>query len=182
MNPIVINLTLLLFLIILFSFNNFRKSGNLISLGVAFNGYALLYFFLGIVLYEALINNWHYNVDLYLISNLTILSVFSFNLAYMLTPKVIKDSAYMPTKEIVAFSCALGIFSQLLMIVLIGPVEFFTMDRVQRFAYFDKYKILLLLSGFMYIGFVMSAIRYYISGDSQDKYILKLMFSINLLL
>lgn len=181
MNPMIINLIILLFLIILFSFNNLKKSGHLISLGVAFNGYALLYFFLGIILYEVLINNWIYDVDLYLISKLTIFSVLSFNLAYLITPKFIKDSTYIPTKEIVIFSCAVGIFSQLLMIILIGPIDFFTMDRVQRFSYFDKYKILLLLSGFMYIGFVMSAIRYYISGNNQDRYVLKIMFTIILL-
>lgn len=181
MNPIIVNLSLLLFILLFFSFLNFRKNENIISLGVAFNGYALLYFFLGIILYENLINHWHYNLDLILISKLTVVSVLAFNLCYMMIPKVIKDSSYIPTKEIVVFACLVGILSQILMIVLIGPIEFFTMDRVRRFSYFDKYKILLLLSGFMYIGFVMSAMRYYLTGNNQDKQLLKLMFGIILI-
>jgi oligosaccharide repeat unit polymerase len=153
-----------------FSFIHLKRESYLLSLGVIFNAYAALYFFSGVILYESLINDWNINYNLSLIKELCILAVISFNGAYLLSfrSRGGKES-YIPSYSITYFICIMGVIFQVLLIFKVGPIEFFTMDRVKRFAIFSDSKALLLLSNLLYISFVFAAVRFYITKNAKDK-------------
>jgi len=162
---------LLALTIILFTLYYIRLKVGLVSLPIVFNAYALLYFVFGQNFYYSSILDGYASWEFLEVVKLSVSSLFFFNLSFVIFYKCItpreRIHGYIPSRDLIYFSVALGLLAHVLLIAL-GGADFFSMGRVERFGVFKQYRIILLLSNLLILGMIFSFARYEITRDQKD--------------
>ncbi|MGG0531171.1 hypothetical protein ABE056_07685 [Priestia aryabhattai] len=159
---------------IFFLFFSIKKEKYLFNLNTFFNAYALMYFSYGIFLMKPQLEVLPYGETLIYMA---IISIVSFNLIYYLSRKRIITPLFSTHENHISNNTGIiiliiGILAELLLIVNVGPFEFFTLDRYERFPILKKYDYLMYFVNLINISLAIFLNNYLKNKDKQSKRLL----------
>lgn len=155
-----------------------KKTRCLVSLGLVFNAYAGLYFVVGLSYYSLYLMPRFAESHMITIANLSLVGILAFNFVYLLAGKSRFDEVRggVPSRNFFLFVFAIAVFAKLFVIFKVGVVEFFYIDRADRFPILKKYQKILLISHFAKITLVVFFWRYFNFRKRADLKLLVLNF------
>lgn len=182
------NLIVFLILIVAISasYVYLKYHGYLFNLGLFFNAYAILYFFVGLNLYKYNTLGGYVSTDLLNIAWLSLVALISFNIFYLLFTVLFKKKVKhnelltLPSYHSVLLLFLLGVFAQLFIIFQVGPFNFFFIDRLDRFPIMKQYQAIFFIAKVSNIALIFALARYFYVGEFQDKFLAKIILSYNL--
>lgn len=153
----------------------YLKHSQIINLGSFFNILSILYFGVGIYVYH-IIQLKTLSRELEIVASLSLCAVLAYNLGYYIVSKFRrkenkKKLVSLPSNKILISIVCIAIITQLYMVLKVGLVDFFLMNRTERFDYFSNNTYLLYVSTFLYLAYIDYAIRgLYFESKKYKKY------------
>jgi hypothetical protein len=163
-----------------------KYHGYLFNLGLFFNAYAVLYFFVGLNLYKYNALGGYVSSDLLNIAWLSLVALISFNTFYLLFTvlfkKNIRDDELVttPSFNAVMLLFMLGVIAQFFILFKVGPFNFFFIDRLDRFPIMKQYQAIVFIAKVSNIALIFALARYFYVGSPKDKLLAKIILSYNL--
>jgi len=153
----------------------YLKHNQIINLGSFFNILSILYFGLGIYLYH-IIQLKTLNNELEIVARFSMYAVLAYNFGYYLVSRfrqvdVNQKFVSLPSNKILISIVCMAVVTQLYMVLKVGLVDFFLMNRTERFNYFSNNTYLLYVSTFLYLAYIDYAIRgLYFESKKYKRY------------
>ncbi|MDI5885748.1 O-antigen polymerase [Cobetia amphilecti] len=180
------NLLLTSGIIITFSLYFWFRFKRIFCLPILFNAYAFLYFVVGCIIYKYDILNGKNDEYLTLVSFLTFVACLGFNIGYVLIPKKYRYDkniilrAYTPSFQSVAALFFIGVLAQSYVILKVGPIDFFLIDRKDRFPIMNQYQNILFIAKVVDVALIFSIFRFFKFKTSRDRYLTSAILFYNL--
>ena len=172
------NLVIIIILNVILIIYWYKKHTQLINIGSMFNLLSIIYFVIGIYIYNNIYNGI-FDKELLIISNLAICAVIAFNLGYfsmyilrrtnIYVKKYTDVSIKIPDNKLIVLILIISIGIQLLLVLNIGPLNFIFMDRTERFHYFYQNIGLVYISNFIYIIYILYSINFIYYNNKKYK-------------
>ncbi len=148
----------------------------IIQLGTYFNLLAIVYMGLGLILYS-LETGQQFTNGIEQIGWMSVAAVSGFNLAYWLaglrqSTGHGRGAGYLPSHTTMLFIVGVGLCFKMAGILLIGFFDFFSVDRVTRFALFQSRQSLLYVGHVTNICLPIVLARYFCFGLRRDRNLL----------
>ncbi|WP_273851791.1 O-antigen polymerase [Guptibacillus spartinae] len=165
---------ILLFVNISFLVIAIVKEKYLFSLNTIFNAYALLYFFYGLFVFNFRPSEMNIKTELI---TLAIIAVISFNLTYYIFKKKIIKPLFKFEETTLSNSVGIilmviGLSAELILILKVGPINFLTMDRYERFPILKQNDYLVYLINLINISLAIFLNNYLKYKDDFSKKLL----------
>jgi hypothetical protein len=174
-------------LIGLFVVYHINRGGRLFSVPVLFNGYAALYFVLGIYYYSDLVYGGGSSYELDLILSLCFFAIIFFNVGYVLVsngyakiPTAKGYVGWVPRTDTLILVVIVALMAEFFVILIVGPYNYFFIDRLSRFPIMKHYQSILYIANLMNIALPFIFARYFLTKSSLDKKLLFFVLAHNL--
>ncbi|MEJ2912976.1 hypothetical protein [Pseudoalteromonas sp. C12FD-1] len=178
---------LLLVLPLCFTWVYIKFHGSLFNLGVFFNAYSILYFFVGLNLYKYNILGGYVTSDLVKVAWLSLVGIVSFNVFYSAFSLVFKSKTEnhdsyknIPSFNSILLLFSLGVLAQLFIIAKVGPFNFFFIDRLDRFPIMKQYQHIVFIAKVSNIALIFALARYFYVQEWRDKALARVILAYNL--
>ena len=180
----------LLFLLALqsfFIFFHLNRAGRLFSIPVFFNLYSILYFVVGGYFYSDIVYGGGTSAELELILDLSVFAVLGFNVGYIYTSRGyakinVPADGYVPRSDTLLIVVGVALMAELFVIIMVGPYNYFFIDRLSRFPIMKSYQSILYVANLMNIALPFILARYFSTKSLLDKKLLYFVLAHNIFL
>ena len=153
-----------------------KRDGYILQSGTYFNTLAIMYMVLGLIFYS-LETGRQFVSELGQIGWISVAAVSGFNLAYWLAGSrqstgLDRGPGYLPSHTTMLFVFGVALFFKLAGILATGLVEFFSADRVTRFAIFEASQLLFYIGHLTHVCLPIVLARYLYFGLRHDRNLL----------
>lgn len=156
---------------------HYYRSKRVLNTGLIFNAYSILYFGVGIQYYSNEYYGGGFSYELSLLSVLCLVALLAFNLVYILfSGRACEFSgfelSYCPRFDTLFLLVVVALLAEFFIIGVVGPYNYFFVDRLDRFPIMKKYQAVLYLSNLMNIALPFILYRYNLTKSEMDKKLL----------
>lgn len=160
---------------------HYVRQGYVLTLSVYFNICALAYMVFGMAIFRTDMNA-QFEGGLQLIAWMCVAAVAGFNVAYLIAnlgarPVRRHRSGYLPTHTSLLVVVGVAFAFEAAAILLIGPLDYFFSDRVQRFALIRDRTALLYLANLMNVCLPIVLVRYLEFRQRRDYTLLLVLLA-----
>ncbi len=167
---------ILLTAILGFSAFYFVRQRHVLQLGIFFNVCAAAYMVFGMSIARRQMGSY-FGGELDLIAWMCVAAVLGFNLAYMLTKRPLATgsgsvSGHLPSHAVLLAVVGVGFVAAAVAVLLIGPLNFVFMDRIERFGSLQAKTELLYIANLLNVGLPFVLLRHFKLGQRRDLILL----------